>query len=164
MSLPEGLDWPKLKSYPIFQDLSDDELSSFLHGTRIDRFDSGYTLIRQGDPGHGLGILLQGKVKITRTDPDGHEHFLSVLKEGDFFGEMALLGTGTRSANVAALEQTQVVWVSADDFHRFLEGASPLIAKVLARIVADLSNRLRLLTERYVFMKTHLTTPRPAGE
>lgn len=153
MKPPVQLDWAKLGTFPIFQDLSPEELGQFLKDVQIEQFAEGDHLIRQGEEAHGLGILLQGKVKIFRVEPDGKQHFLSVLKEGDFFGEMALLNSAVRSATVEALAPTSVVWISAADFHRFVAGASPLIAKVLARMVADLSHRLRLLDERYVYIR-----------
>lgn len=161
MPAPEGLDWAKLRSYKLFQDLSDQEIRAFLDDARIHHYAGEVPVLKQGETAHGLGILLKGKVKITRQDEHGEKHFLSVLKEGDFFGEMALLDAGTRSATVETLEDTQVLWVSAEEFRRLILSASPLIAKVLARMVADLSLRLRLLDERYVFVKTHFGSSRP---
>jgi CRP/FNR family cyclic AMP-dependent transcriptional regulator len=157
MTVTHSLDLERLRSYPLFQDLTTEELRTFLANTTVKDYDPLHSrILVQGEPGNGLGVLLAGKVKIFKTDTSQHEHLLSVLKEGDFFGEMALLEASSRSATVLALEPTTVLWLKADDFHRFIEGATPLIAKILARMVADLSRRLRMLDERYVFMKTHL--------
>lgn len=161
MPTPQGLDWAKLQRYKLFQDLTEDELRRFLDGSRVLNYPGEIPVLKQGEAAHGLGIILRGKVKITRRDDHGGQHFLSVLKEGDFFGEMALLDAGVRSATVETLEDTQVMWISAEEFRSFVASASPLIAKVLARMVADLSYRLRLLDDRYVFVKTHFGASRP---
>ncbi|MBI4863354.1 MAG: cyclic nucleotide-binding domain-containing protein [Candidatus Riflebacteria bacterium] len=156
MTVQSQLDLAKLRQYPIFEDLTEDELKVFLADTQLARYDlENWKVLAQGDPGAGLGIILAGKVKIYRVDPTNREHFLTVLKEGDFFGEMALFSTSTRSANVQALEPTVVLWLKAEDFKRFVSSHSPMISKILARMVADLSKRLRLLDERYVFMKSY---------
>jgi CRP-like cAMP-binding protein len=159
MQPPPVLDLASLAKYPIFHDLSPEEISEFVANTRVERYDQREQpmILKQGEQAHGLGILLAGKVKISRSDAAGREHFLSVLKEGDFFGEMALFSDSTRSANVEALEPATVLWLRADDLKRFVEGRTPLIAKILARMVADLSHRLRLLDERYVFIKGFVT-------
>jgi len=156
MKLPDGLELSKLQRFPIFQDLSNTELNQFLDGTRISHYAAESSILRQGDQPLGLGILLSGKAKVYRIGENHTEHFLAVLKEGDFFGEMALVSPGVRSASIDAIETAEVVWMSSDAFHRMLTGASPMVAKLLTRMVADLSTRLRLLDERYVFMKEHL--------
>jgi len=150
------MDLQRLRKYPIFQDLSEPELSEFVANSRIATYDELHgRILAQGEEANGMGIILNGKVKIFKHDAANVEHLLTVLKEGDFFGEMALLDSNTRSANVQALEPTTVLWLSAVDFQRFLASKSPLIAKILTRMVMDLSRRLRLLDERYVFIKSY---------
>jgi CRP-like cAMP-binding protein len=156
MKLPDGVEWSKLKSFTLFLDLTEGELKEFLDGSRTNHYPEGGSILKQGDPPQGLGILLSGKAKVYRIGEHNAEHFLSVLKEGDFFGEMALVSPGVRSASIDAIESCEVAWVSADQFKSFVSGASPLIAKILSRMVMDLSNRLRMLDERYVFMKEHM--------
>ena len=156
MKLPEGLDLAKIRTFPIFQDLTETELHGFLDGTYLSHYAADASILKQGDPPQGLGILLSGKAKVYRVGEHGEHHFLTVLKEGDFFGEMALVSPGVRSASLDAIETSEVVWMSSTDFHRELESSSPRTAKILTRMVADLSHRLRLLGERYVYMKENM--------
>jgi CRP/FNR family cyclic AMP-dependent transcriptional regulator len=78
-------------------------------------------------------------VKVVLTGEDGREVILSVLGEGDFFGEMALIDDMPRSANVMAMEDSRLIVIYRDDFHRVLE-EQPRIALGLLRAM---SRRLR---------------------
>ena len=69
----------------------------------------------------------------------GREVILSVLKEGDFFGEMALLDNQPRSANVRAIEATRALVLSREVFHAALQEGPKLAIPVLA----EMSRRLR---------------------
>ena len=79
MSVSACLDWSKLSEYPIFQDLTDEELRHFLQDVQHEVFHLGDLLLKQGETAHGLGILLCGKVNGWRAEADGKQHFLSVL-------------------------------------------------------------------------------------
>lgn len=152
-----GIQQEDLLQFPIFSDLSASELTEFLEKTLIKEYTViNGVILQEGAAGNGLAIILKGKVRIYKKDQNGEEHLLGVLKEGDFFGEMALLDTKTRSANVVALEDTTVLWMEFSTFQSFLDAHSPLIAKILTRMVVDLSRRLRLTDERYVLVKSYM--------
>ena len=59
--------------------------------------------------GKNLFFVIEGSVKVTRLSKDGREVILAMLNAGDFFGEMSLLDGESRSANVIALENTEVL-------------------------------------------------------
>ena len=75
---------------------------------------------------------------------DGEEVILSVLKDGDFFGEMALIDDEPRSAHVIAMEDTDLLVLRREDFQRCLDG-QPRMALSLLRA---LSGRLRKADEK----------------
>jgi CRP-like cAMP-binding protein len=89
--------------------------------------------------GDTLFILNKGSVKITRLSDDGREVILSILGEGDFFGEMSIFDGENRSANVIALEDTSVLILKRGDFLDLLE-KHPRIAIVLLQ---EMAMRLR---------------------
>src|SRR3954453_19809383 len=108
MKLPDGVEWSRVKGFSLFQDLTEGELQEFLDGSRTHHYPEGGSILRQGDPPQGLGILLSGKAKVFRIGEHDAEHFLSVLKEGDFYVEMALVSPGVRSASIEAIETCEV--------------------------------------------------------
>ncbi len=78
-------------------------------------------IFRQGDPGNRFYIIQSGKVRVFRKDAGGLETDLSVLGEGQSFGEMALLTGEARSANVETIEETRLMVLSRDQFEHILK-------------------------------------------
>jgi Cyclic nucleotide-binding domain len=69
----------------------------------VRRFEKGEILMRQGEPGRYVFILVAGRVKVARVDADGNELLLAVRGVADIVGELAVLGGEMRSATVTAL-------------------------------------------------------------
>ena len=96
-------------------------------------------IIREGSNADSFYIIRTGRVAITKRFEDGTNMVIAVHREGDFFGEMALLDEGPRSASAVALEPTELLEISRRDFAVLLRKA-PLLAFAMMR---ELSNRLR---------------------
>jgi len=105
------------------------------------RFPKGELLIREGDRGDALFVILSGKVKVYVSDTEGREMIVADYAAGDYVGEMALDGK-PRSASVEAVEPT-VCSVVARDALRSAIHADPEIAM---RIIATLIDRNRNAT------------------
>jgi len=84
-------------------------------------------------------IILDGRVKVTKLINDTEVRELSVLEQGDFFGEMALIHDAPRAATVKTLGPTTVLEIHKTDFDRFLNCNS----SVALAIVHEVSRRLR---------------------
>ena len=76
---------------------------------------------RKGEPGHELFIVLTGKLKVCTTSTFGKEAILGLIEDGEIFGEMALIDGQERSANVIAVQDTQLLVILRKDFLPFLE-------------------------------------------
>jgi HD-GYP domain-containing protein (c-di-GMP phosphodiesterase class II) len=99
----------------------------------------GEIIIREDTVADTFYIIQKGKVAITKKFEDGNEMVLAVHQDGDFFGEMALLDQGPRSASAVALESSILLEISRLDFSILLKKA-PLLAYAMMR---ELSVRLR---------------------
>ena len=75
-------------------------------------------------------VILSGRVKISRISDDGREVILSILSDGDFFGEMALMHHENRSATIRSVSPCMMYELKAEDFDRFMK-QQPEIAEVL---------------------------------
>jgi CRP/FNR family transcriptional regulator, cyclic AMP receptor protein len=84
------------------------------------RWPSRTVLLRQGDPGTHVLVVTTGSAIVTRDGPDGDQVLLAVRGAGELYGELSVLGGGTRSCTVVAAEPCRVHVVLAKDFHRFV--------------------------------------------
>ena len=107
-------------------------------------FGPGEIIFRKDDPGDSLYVILSGQVKVVLIGEDGREVILSVLGQGEFFGEMALIDDEPRSAHVIAMEDSGLIVLRREDF-QILMTQSPAIALALLK---ELSRRLRRVDEK----------------
>jgi len=123
----------------MFADLKDeilDKISSLMQKRLYKR---NNMILMEEDVGDTLFILNQGSVKITRLSDDGREVILSILGDGDFFGEMSIFDGESRSANVIALEDSEVFVLKRGDFLELLEKHP----KIAIALLQELAIRLR---------------------
>ena len=84
---------------------------------QIQRHDlRGTPIVRQGEPADGFYILLDGFVQVVREEEDGSRRVLAYLREGEYFGEMALLETGVRWASVFTAGKCELIKIASEDF------------------------------------------------
>jgi CRP-like cAMP-binding protein len=133
------LDSSILRRIPLFRDFSEDDLRLIAAATQQRRYAKHQFVVREGEPGGTFFIITSGSVAVARVAGDGRETILSILKEGDFFGEMSLFDTALRSASIKTLTDVEVGILLQDDFLRLMD-RSPQIGKLL---VIELSERLR---------------------
>jgi len=127
------------KKVPLFDDLPQDAFVALVNRLSYHRHVPGQIIIREGDPGRSFFIIVEGRVRVCKSAPDGKELTLAHLGEGAFFGEMALLSGAPRTANVISEEDTEVLEVT-DNMLRELAGKYP-------QVISSLKNfyRQRLL-------------------
>lgn len=129
-----------LKRVPLFRDLDEAGLTRLERMARERSFNTGDVIVRQGDEGTGVYVILDGRVQVER---DGRE--LASLGSGYVFGEMALLDNYRRSATVKASEATRVLVIPRSDFLAELHGNNQLCFDLLvhmSRRVRDLEQAL----------------------
>jgi CRP/FNR family transcriptional regulator, cyclic AMP receptor protein len=131
-----------LRGVPIFVGLTDAQLAALAPSLHHRAFPARTVVFHQGEPGHALFIIIQGKVRVYLTSAAGQELTADILSAGEVFGEMALLGEHPRSASVATLTDTHMLQLARADFHRYIR-AYPEIALSILAVLAD---RLRATT------------------
>lgn len=134
-----------LKEISPYKDLSDTELESFASIATKRKFKKNMVLIQQGDDTGSLYILLDGEMRIYIEDEQGRELTVKILKPGDSFGELALLGEFPRTANVTAMTDCVVSAVSKDSYLAILREhpqISLALIKSLAHMVRETTEEL----------------------
>uniref|UniRef100_A0A7C6AEL9 Crp/Fnr family transcriptional regulator n=1 Tax=candidate division WOR-3 bacterium TaxID=2052148 RepID=A0A7C6AEL9_UNCW3 len=107
----------------------------------------GEVLFNEGDKGDVMYLIKEGQIKITKgKGPD--ERVLAVLKEGDFFGEMAIIDGSPRSATAIAISKTSLLIIDKETFRSKIR-ENPLIEYILETLTKRLRNadeQIKLLT------------------
>lgn len=133
-----------LKEVPIFEDfpLADLEAMSPLFTER--KYKKGTIIFFEGDSGDDFFIIKSGLVKIYRID-EFKEIILALFRDGDFFGDMALIHKEMkRSATAETLEPTTLYILQRAEFVRFLER----VPQLTLRLLETVSERLRKANEQ----------------
>jgi CRP/FNR family transcriptional regulator, cyclic AMP receptor protein len=132
-----------LRHVPLFESLDDEAAAELCH--LLESIDSraGSVLFRAGDEGDAMYLIERGKIRICVRATDGHEVTLTELGNGDFFGEMVLLGGQRRSADAIVAEDARLAVLSRDHFLSFMRGNS----NVALEMLTALANRLRRTDE-----------------
>ena len=96
-------------------------------------FPRGAVLMYEGEPGERVMILEEGRVKVTRIEPGGHETMLSIRDPGDVVGEVSLIDERPRLATVTALERVRALVIASSVFRAHLE-RTPRVAVALLEV------------------------------
>ena len=131
------------------QGLSGSELTTLANFSQVKRYPGGTAIFHEGDEGHEMFVVLEGKVMISKFIPGGGEEALAILGRGDFFGEMALIDGHPRSADAKAFQGPVTLVVSSDETLRevlAMESRAALdFMALLCRLIAQ---RLREIDEK----------------
>jgi CRP-like cAMP-binding protein len=139
----------KLHQTVLFREFSDQEMSEFLDLLDPLSAAPGQLVVRQDDVGDCMFIVVQGSCRVVHHK-GGRDIELAVLKEGDFFGELALVDEGPRSADVIAITDVALLKISQAVIAA-VAGVYPTAAfKLLIAIGRIMVERLRRANQRYV--------------
>jgi flavin reductase (DIM6/NTAB) family NADH-FMN oxidoreductase RutF len=119
-----------LREAPVFSTLPDELLARILDAGEERSYAEGESIVRAGEPGNELYVLLEGAVRVER---DGA--LVRALSEGDLFGEIAVLDGGRRTADVVASADARCLAVPRDVIRATLE-AEPRAAWELLGVLA----------------------------
>jgi len=128
-----------LQSVPIFSELSPSDLNKIAERMIQRTYTKGQMILLEDDLGQTFFVIAGGSVKITRLSDDGREVILAMLGESDFFGEMSLLDGAGRSANVVALDSSEVLTLARNDFLEILQE----YPKISISLLEELTQRIR---------------------
>jgi CRP-like cAMP-binding protein len=115
-----------LAAVPLFSSLSKRDLQQVGKATTEVRIDAGQTLVEQGRTGQEFFLILDGEAEVRRND-----RRLTTLGPGDYFGELAILDRGPRSASVIAKTDMAVLVLSQRDFVGVLASVPEMALKLL---------------------------------
>ena len=109
-----------LSKCEVFAGLNVDALTKVAEKMSFERFAPGAVIIRQGEEGDKFYLLRHGTVDVLIDDAHGKPQFVHTLKEGEFFGERALLSGQLRSATILAKDAVDTYTLGKADFQAAL--------------------------------------------
>ena len=129
----------------LFSSISVEILEATPVGERA--FPSGTVIFREGEHGDTLMLVGTGSVQISKAGRQGHEEVLSVIDTNDFFGELAVLDRGPRSATAIALENTTIGEIDRTAFDFLMEKAPRVLPATFTQVTVQ---RLRSSNARFI--------------
>jgi CRP/FNR family transcriptional regulator, cyclic AMP receptor protein len=124
----------RLSEVSIFRALSRKEIEALARATDTVGFGAGTTLVKEGEAGREFFVILEGAVSVTVA---GQE--VAVLKDGEWFGELAIIDPAPRDATVTTLSPCELLVIDGRRFLPLLEELPVLANKILV----GLARRLR---------------------
>jgi PPM family protein phosphatase len=126
-----------LAHMPLFSRLTERELLRVMQAVEVREFADGELVIREGDKGDELFIVLEGRVRVSRG-----EQTLLDLGPGEHVGEMALIRSVPRSASVHALGAAELIAIRRQDFFEILRKEHEVAVKMLWQFLGVFADRL----------------------
>lgn len=144
-----------LKNVPTFSELNSKELSEVEKIIHRREYKKGEPIFRMGDPGLGMYIIITGSVNIIEEREGENATTLAVLKDGAFFGDLALLDESPRSASAIAGENSEILGFFRPDFLDLLYRKPRLGIKILFSLSKVIGERLRRTNEQLSALKAN---------
>jgi len=135
---------------PLFAAIDDEDTKALLAITTETTLARGQTLFSEGDSGDRLYVILEGKVKLTRTASDGRENLLSVLGPGEMFGELSLFDPRARTSSAVAVTDLRLGGLGHEDLRPWI-ASRPEVAVHLLRALAKRLRRTNDVMADLVF-------------
>lgn len=145
-----------LKGIQFFSEFSDDELAVVAGIVERRDFETGDTVFSESEEGTALYIIKKGEVKACRMGPHGELVTLTLMKDGEIFGEMSFLDGRVRSASIVAISKVETYMLSKDSFESIVDSHPRVIYKLMKNIVFAVHAIVNGMNTRYVEMMNYM--------
>lgn len=136
-----------LRNVPLFRELKDGELKRVMKVLHERTYSADEVVFREGQTGAGVYLIKSGEVDICTRRDDGTELKLVTLREGQFFGELALLEAAPRSATSVVRKPAVLLGMFQSDLEHLVDRDSKLGARIIWNLARLTGARLRELSE-----------------
>lgn len=137
-----------LESIPLFQEISPQSLQRLALLCQEEPFQQGEIIFKEGQRGDKFFIIVEGAIQLTKEIEGIGEEQLAVLREGAYFGEMALIDEAPRSADARATDPSRLVVIRKSDLEEMMFRDPQFAQEILWTFVRTLSTRLRETNEK----------------
>lgn len=161
-----------MKSLPAFEELTQNELICVERTIHQRHYVANEKVFGEGKPGAGMYIVKEGEVVITKRIDHEKEIDLAVIRENNFFGEMALIDEMPRSASAIARVNTTLLALCKPDLENIMERNPKVaikimnnIAKLICKRLVKANENLEILQKKLLnFEENTSSTPKQSNE
>ncbi|MDO6387997.1 MULTISPECIES: Crp/Fnr family transcriptional regulator [Uliginosibacterium] len=139
MAIKHTISATALRTVPIFQGLDAERLEEVARCATLRRVARGTTVVQAGELTDNVYFVLNGSLKVLVSDEDGREVILTIIGQGDVFGEMGVLDEEPRSATVTAVAASDLIVIPQADFRQIMAHNF----EVCLRVMCNMARRLR---------------------
>lgn len=139
-----------LDQIALFEDFGRDEIVRLAPYLKCYRAPAGTEILREGDEGDFMLLLIAGQVEIVKRDMAGTPKHMDTVGPGKALGEMSMIDGAPRSASCVAMDDALFAVLERGDLTRILADDPRLGIKLLIELVQMLSKRLREVSSRLV--------------
>jgi CRP/FNR family transcriptional regulator, cyclic AMP receptor protein len=132
-----------LRRAPLFEAVDEDGAKALRARVADVALARGERLFDEGDAGDALYVVLDGKIKLTRTSADGRENLISLMGPGEMFGELSLFDPRPRTMSASAVTDVRLAALAHEGLRTWLTGRPD----VAMHLLAALARRLRRTNE-----------------
>lgn len=144
----------KVGEISIFHYLTVDQKWKLLNICEVFEYEPGEKITTEGETGTSFYAILSGMVNITVNDANsGKEVFMTATGAGDFFGEAGIFSDIKRTANVTAVETTEILCIPRDNFFNYINAYASAGVKILMLFVNGLLKKLYDSNKELTFVR-----------
>ena len=136
-----------LRQTPVFSGLSDEELEEIVPLVVKRRLRRDTVVFHEGDPGSAFYLVKTGRVKIYKSSAYGREQVLSILGDGQIFGDVPTFDGGPYPATAATMTEAEIYLIRREDFQGILRRHPEIALKVIQVLGARLRQSLELIRD-----------------
>jgi CRP/FNR family transcriptional regulator len=144
-----------LAANPYFQGLNESSLRELAKDMHLRRYDRGEVIFWEGDACSGLHIIQHGSVKLFRLSPQGRQHIVRVLQEGDTCNEVPVFDGGTNPVNVEALEEATLWMVDANAVQALMLKDPEFMYKTIENLARMMRHLVRMVSDMAFYQVTN---------
>ena len=141
-----------LQKVEIFKNIPEDLIRQLAVSLTITSYPSGSAIIRKGDNGDSMYIIVEGKVKI-----HDEEHIVAEMEAGNYFGEFSLLDAAPRSMSVTSSIDVKTISISRDLFFNLLKNQPDVSQKIISALTKRLRKQNESIINQFKIRETELT-------
>lgn len=136
-----------LRQTPVFSGLSDAELDELAPLVLKRKLKGDTVIFHEGDPASAFYLVKQGRVKIYKMSASGREQVLSILGDGQIFGDVPVFDGGPYPATAATMTATDIYQVKRDEFEEFVRRHPEVALKLLRMLGQRLRQAMALVRD-----------------
>lgn len=131
-----------VKGCPLFHEIFEDEVEDIIQNCMVASFAPGDLIIKQGDSSSDICVLLSGQAEVV-VNKNGTKVPIIKLNRGDLFGELVLINETQRTADIVALEETEILVITSEHFFSYFDKKPQIFALMVLNVTRLMTKRLK---------------------